>query len=109
MMLASMGISPEALGCAVLGSMAGMAATESISRWRAMVVLVGSLFVSALCAQLIARAWFGGDELWRNWIAMGIGMFYPAIKARLIIAVPSIIDWMLHRAGIGKKASGGTE
>ena len=102
----AIGVEPAVLAWVVLGSMAGMAATGPMSWWRALIVFVGSVFASALCAQLVARAWFSGDELWRNGIAMALGMFFPIIKTRLELAAPAIIDKLLHKVGAGQKAAG---
>ena len=105
----SMGVQPAVLVWVVLGSMVGMAATGPLSWWRGMIVFVGSVFASALCAQIAARAWFGSDELWRNGMAMALGMFFPLIKARIETALPGIIDRLLHRIGLGPKPAGDGE
>ena len=102
----AIGVHPTVLIWVVLGSMVGMAATGPLSWWRALAVFIGSVFASALCAQLAARAWFGGDELWRNGIALALGMFFPVIKARIETALPGIIDRLLHRVGLGPKPAG---
>ena len=105
----AIGVEPAVLAWVVLGSMAGMAATGPMSWWRALIVFIGSVFASALCAQLIARAWFGGDELWRNGLAMALGLFFPMIKMRVEMALPGIIDRLLHRVGLGPKPAGDGE
>ena len=102
----TIGVQPAVLAWVVFGAMAGLAASGPMSWWRALIVFIGSLFASALCAQLAARAWFGGDEWWRNAIGMALGLFFPAIKARLEKALPGIIDRLLHRVGLGPKPAG---
>ena len=105
----TIGVEPAVLAWVVFGSMAGMAASGPMSWWRSVIVFVGSVFASALCAQVLARAWFGGDEWWRNIMAMAIGMFFPVIKARIETALPGIIDRLLHRVGLGPKPAGDGE
>ena len=105
----AIGVQPAVLAWVVLGAMVGMATIGPLSWWRGMIVFVGSVFASALCAQLAARAWFGGDELWRNGIALALGMFFPLIKARIETALPGIIDRLLHRVGWGPKPAGDGE
>ena len=105
----TIGVQPAVLAWVVFGSMAGMVATGPLSWWRSIIVFIGSLFASALCAQIAARALFGGDELWRNGIALVLGMFFPIIKMRLERAMPGIIDWALRRVGVSTKPAGESE
>lgn len=97
--VAMIGVEPRDILWVAVGASIGITSTEPMSRGRAVAVFIATTLAGALLSRILAHHWFGGDPMWRNGIALIMGMTFPIVKTWLMAAVPSVLDTLLRLRG----------
>src|SRR5574343_1132825 len=86
--VAALGVHPQVLLYAGVGAGFGMLATRAESRGRAIAYFALTTLAGALIAHILARHFFDSDHLWRNGMALLMGITFPALRERAMTAAP---------------------
>lgn len=101
--VAMLGVEPQTVLYAALGSALGIVGTQPMTRARNVWVFVATVLIGALAATAAARHWFGGDVLLRNLIAVIAAPLYPVVRDRIANRAPSLLDKALDKIDGGPK------
>ncbi len=104
LVVALIGIEPQALIWGTVGSTLGVSLAKPSGRLYAAALFIAATLTCALLGTMAATQWFNGAALARNVFVVLIGAaFHPAFSA-FIAAVPGVIQWVVDFA---KKRLGG--
>lgn len=106
MVLALLGVEPQALAWAAVGAIFGAPLAPPAGRVRQVLVFVGVILACALLGTVVAESFAAfGSTRWRNaWCVILAGLFHP-LSARLVKVVPDLVASVL--AGIAQRKTGG--
>lgn len=97
------GVDAQSLFWGTVGSSIGIPATEPTSRVRAAFVFVASTLACALLARWLAYAFFGGHDLARNGMSLGLAMFFPLLKQQAAAHIPAVVGAVLRAFKVAQK------
>lgn len=98
--MAVLGIEPQALVWGFVGASIGATFAAPSSRWRAVSLFVAVTCSSALLGTLAAAQWLGGTALARNGMALLLGIGFHPLMAAFIANMPSVLDGLLRKVGL---------
>lgn len=95
--LSSFGLEPGPLFWALVGATLGLTFAASMSRPRALVVFGAVVLSSSLFGAWIAHRYFGGEQLSRNAMACGLGLFFHPLVSLALTKMPALWDAFVVR------------
>lgn len=95
--VAATGVDPIAIVCASIGAIVGVGAAQESGRWRAILVFVAVVFLSALIGTAIAAEAFKGALLWRNTLSALVAVLFHPMLASLVAFLPKVFEAVLAR------------
>lgn len=112
LVVALLGVEPQALAWAMVGAIFGAPLAPPAGRARQVLVFVGVTLASALLGTVTAD-WLGhASPRWRNaWCMVYAGVFHP-LSAAVVAAIPNLVSTMLAAFAARRGApppTGGTD
>lgn len=93
--LSLLGVEPQALVYAAMGAGIGTTWAPEMPRWRAAVVFVSVICISAAAGTVAALSYTTGTAVWRNLLAGLIAVAFHPLLAAAITKFPDAIDGLL--------------
>jgi hypothetical protein len=100
LVVAMLGVEPQALVYGAVGAFIGFALVAQIGRVKAAAVFVPVVLLCALLGTLIAAQWFGGAPLVRNSAAAVLGVIFQPLLSAVVASIPAAIDSLRSRLGL---------
>lgn len=100
LIVAMLGVEPQALLWASVGAFIGLPIAAQTGRLRAAAVYVAVVLSCALLGTLIAVQVANGAVVARNSAALVLAMGFHPILSAAVGAIPALVDGMLRKAGL---------
>lgn len=103
LIVAMLGLEPQALVYGAVGAFLGFALVAQLGRLKAAAVFVPVVLFCALLGTLIAAHWFGGSPLEptvRNAAAAVLGVVFQPLLSAVVASIPAIVDGLSKRWGV---------
>jgi len=97
--IAAIGIEPQALVWALVGAVFGIAWAPPAGRLRSMMVFAAVVMVCALAGTLVSDNWHAGSHTARNLWAAGLAAVFHPLLAALVQAVPTLVQAFVRSRG----------
>lgn len=98
LLIAALGVEPQAIAWALLGSILGLTLAKPAGRLYAVALFISATLVCALLATVLADHWFEGRVGARNVLAVALAAgFHPMLEA-FFSAVPGLVAAGSRRA-----------
>lgn len=105
LILATIGLEPQAIVWGLVGSVLGVALAKPSTRLYSAVLFLAATLTCALLGSVLAAEYFAGKVMPRNITIVAIGVaFHPLLQA-FIAAIPDFVSWLI---GVLKRRFGGT-
>ena len=98
-LVAWVGVDPQALLWTSVGAVFGMSLAPAAGRTRALLVFAAVVLSGALLARSAAETWFGDTAAARNGIAWLLGAFFHPGFAAVTAGIPDIVGRLVDRIG----------
>lgn len=99
MILATLGVEPQALLWSAVGASIGLTVAPPASRWRAMLTFTAVVMLAALAGTYVAEHHAAGSTVVRNASAAAVAaLFHPLFQAA-VSALPQLLSALTARFG----------
>ena len=102
MVLAAIGVEPQALVWALVGAVFGVAWAPPAGRLRSMMVFIAVVLVCALGGTLASDMWHVGGHTARNLWSAGLAAIFHPLLAAFIQAIPTLLQAFIRAKGGGE-------
>jgi hypothetical protein len=100
LVMALLGVEPQALIYGAVGAFVGFVLVAQIGRLKAAAVFVPVVLLCALLGTLVAAQWFNGSALVRNAASAVLGLVFQPLLSAFVSSIQARLDGFLNRMGM---------